>query len=364
MDMNPNKNRLISLVLIISCIIIKCFSTNSGTVETAYTAVFFTEISLFLRKLLGWIPFSMGDVFYGFAAAWIFYKLGLLFLFLIRNKEKKELFFQIRHQGHRLFNGVCVIYILFNVLWGINYNRKGISWQLDLPRLDYTAKELMQLNDMLVSRVNETKMLCLKQSKPYPSEASLFASVSEAYAIANQTYHFMPYQNPSLKRSMWGWFGNYSGFTGYYNPFTGEAQVNTTVPPFLHPFISCHEVAHQLGYAKEMEANFVGYLAATSSPEPLFQYSAYLDLFLYANRNLYTTDSTAAKTYRKQLIIPVKKDIKTLILFSQSHRGMLEPVVNWFYAKYLQSNQQPQGLLSYDEVTGLLIAYHRKYGRL
>jgi hypothetical protein len=34
------------------------------------------------------------------------------------------------------------------------------------------------------------------------------------------------------------------------------------------------------------------------------------------------------------------------------------------YGKYLQNNQQPSGILSYDEVTGLLIAYYKKNGTL
>ncbi len=59
------------------------------------------------------------------------------------------------------------------------------------------------------------------------------------------------------------WLGNYLGFTGYYNPFTGEAQVNTTVPQFLLPNIALHEMGHQIGYAKEDEANFSAYLAAS-----------------------------------------------------------------------------------------------------
>ncbi len=69
---------------------------------------------------------------------------------------------------------------------------------------------------------------------------------------------------------MYSYLGNYLGFTGYYNPFTGEAQVNTTVPLFVQPFTTCHEIGHQLGYAKENEANFAGYLAAKSSPDAGF----------------------------------------------------------------------------------------------
>ena len=161
---------------------------------------------------------------------------------------------------------------------------------------------------------------------------------------------------------MWGKLLNYTGVTGYYNPFTGEAQVNTSVPAFLQPYIACHEVAHQLGYAKEMEANFVGYLTAVSSTDSLFHYSAYLELFMYANRNLYSADSVSANHYRNQLSEPVRKDIKEWVLFNKNHKSILEPVTSWMYEKYLLGNKQPQGILSYDEVSGYLIAYLKKNG--
>lgn len=163
---------------------------------------------------------------------------------------------------------------------------------------------------------------------------------------------------------MWGWLGNYTGFTGYYNPFTAEAQLNTTIPKFLHPFIACHEVAHQLGYAKEMEANFVGYLAAANSDNSLLHYSVYLDLFVYANRNLYFTDSTASKIYRDALSEAVVADLKEWSRFNKNHQSIAEPIVSWVYGKYLQGNEQPDGVLSYDEVTAFIIAYYKKFGRI
>jgi hypothetical protein len=220
------------------------------------------------------------------------------------------------------------------------------------------------MNGLLIEKLNASKQVLLATHQPYPSSKNLFEGVRKAYAALGKNYPFLQYKNESLKSSSWGWFGNYAGFTGYYNPFTGEAQVNTTVPKFLQPFISCHEVAHQLGYAKEMEANFVGYLAATSSTDPLFQYSVYLDLFNYANRNLFITDSAAAKGYRNKLIPPVKEDIREWIRFNQRNRSLLEPVVRWGYGLFLQSNEQPQGILSYDEVTGFLIAYYKKIGKI
>jgi hypothetical protein len=185
-----------------------------------------------------------------------------------------------------------------------------------------------------------------------------------AYQSASLTFPFLSYHPVSLKSSLWSNLLNYSGVTGYYNPFTAEAQVNTSVPSFLQPYIACHEVAHQLGYAKEMEANFVGYLAALSSPDTLFHYAAYLELFMYANRNLYSVDSISAKHYRDQLSLPVRKDIRAWILFNKNHESVLEPITRWVYEKYLFGNKQPQGILSYDEVSGFLIAYLKKNGTI
>ena len=163
---------------------------------------------------------------------------------------------------------------------------------------------------------------------------------------------------------MYGLAGNYFGFTGYYNPFTGEAQVNTKVPKFILPYTTTHEIAHQLGYAKEEEANFVGYLTATSSTDTLFHYSAYLDLFVYANRQLFFVDSVAAKDFAKQLIPEVKADIKEWREFLRRHKNPLEPVIRWAYGNYLKANQQPKGMTSYDEVIADLIAFYKKYGRI
>src|SRR6185295_8496826 len=100
-------------------------------------------------------------------------------------------------------------------------------------------------------------------------------------------------------------------------------------------YTTCHELAHQIGYAKEDEANFAGYLAATSSTDTLFHYSTYLDLFLYANREVYFIDSVAAKQGFMQLSPGVKRDIKELRDFLIKHRSFVDAWVTWAYGKYL-----------------------------
>ena len=161
---------------------------------------------------------------------------------------------------------------------------------------------------------------------------------------------------------MFSYLGDYLGYTGYYNPFTGEAQVNTTVPVFVQPFTTCHEMGHQLGYAKENEANFAGYLSGKSSGDPAFTYSVYFDLYSYGIRELYGRDSVLAKELIKRKPLQVKKDIIALRQFYTKYENPIEPYIRALYGQYLIANEQPSGMQSYNEVMAFLVAYYKKYG--
>lgn len=340
---------------------IKLFSLNSAWVERYYSNGVYPYISRALRFLLGWLPISLGDIAYGLAVLWIIYNTAKL----VRLAFKRQLGRARLWRATKRLAGIgLVVYVVFNLLWGLNYNRRGIAQQLGLKMGKYGREELVNINQLLLQKVNTHRLTLQQQGAGYPNNQQLFHQVNDAYKAAEGKWPFLSYQPQSLKSSLWGWLGNYTGFTGYYNPFSGEAQVNTTVPRFLLPFTSCHEVGHQLGYAKENEANFAGYLAAASSPDTLFKYSVYLDLFLYANRNLFWVDSAAANGYRQQLAPPVIADLEAWQRFNRRHRNPVEPVVRWFYGLYLRSNQQPQGLLSYDAVTAFIIAYYKKFGEV
>ena len=123
-------------------------------------------------------------------------------------------------------------------------------------------------------------------------------------------------------------------------------------------------MAHQLGYGDESEANFVGYLAASASDDPLFHYSAYLDLFNYANGELFMRDTVAARKHYRGLDTLVRADIQFARRFFMQYRSRMEPVVKFFYGQYLKANHQPRGVDTYDEVNGWLIAYRKKYQKL
>lgn len=351
----------LGLTILGSIVIIKAFAHNNFHVEHYYSREIYHYYALLLRFLFGWIPFSLGDMLYLAAGIWGVFKITRNLMGLFKGKFTKAILYT---KFAKLALWMGSIYIIFNLEWGLNYNRKGIAWQLQLQTTPYDTSDLKMIQGLLLDKVNQTKKVLVGKSSSYPSNKILFSRAEACYRKAASSLPFLSYQNLSVKSSFYGKLGDYLGFTGYYNPFTGEAQVNTTVPQFLRPYVTLHEMGHQLGYAKEDEANFSGYLAAANGKDTLFQYSAYLDLFVYANRELFYLDSTAARGYARQLIPPVVADLREWRRFNEAYTSKLEPAVNWIYGKYLEENQQPKGLRSYNAVVEMLIAYYKKFGKI
>lgn len=343
------------------CIGIHLFSANADWVENYYTNGSYPVLTEILRYTFGWLPFSIGDIVYGVVFIWLVYKMiyGIKLLY-----QKKVTGKSFKQGLMKWITVLLALYLIFNLFWGINYDRKGIAQQLGLQQEKYTLVELKYIDSLLLKKANESKAGLLKKNESIKTDKEIFSGAINAYSQIQGQFPFLAYRARSVKRSYWGWLGNYLNFTGYYNPFTGEAQINTTVPKFLQPYTTCHEMAHQLGYAKENEANFVGYLAASASKDTLFNYSVYLDLFMYANRTLWQVDSSAAKNFAHQLLPEIKMDLKEWRIFMLRHQNPIEPGIKWLYGKFLQGNGQPSGMLTYDEVTGLLIAYEKKYGKI
>jgi Protein of unknown function (DUF3810) len=358
------KQWILGGALLLCCVVINLYSQSNYRVENGYSAGFYRSFSNFFRLIFGWIPFSIGDFIYGGIVIYALVKMCQLTKFLFTQKKNNNIGSLLKKTLFSTFVKCCLLYIFFNIFWGINYNRLGIASQLNINVEKFSIEELKNINIILVEKINDSKIVLLKNKTTYPTNSELFLQTKNAYINLSKKYSFLNYKNESIKSSMWGWLGNYTGFLGYYNPFTGEAQINTTVPKFTQPFTACHEVAHQLGYAKEMEANFVGYLAAAASTDTLFRYSVYLDLFTYSNRTLYFADSASALECRKKLLPEVVSDFKERRRFNDAHRSFIEPIISYLYGKFLEQNQQPMGILSYDEVTAFIIAHYKKFGNI
>ena len=357
--------KLIRISIITSFSILALFiffiSDNHEWIEKNYSTGFFPYLSKGLRFVFGWVPFSIGDIIYLLVIISVLWQIGK---FIVRLFHKKDSW--AKKLSPLLAAGMIllVVYVYFYMFWGLNYYRKGIEHQLGLKNNKFEKQQLIELNKALLIKLNATKEICVAKKDTTMSSERVFRSAYDGYKNLEQRFSFIKYRNASLKPSLFGKAGNYIGFQGYYNPFTGEAQINTQIPNFVQPFVTSHEMAHQIGYASESEANFVGFLAATNSSDTLMQYSAYLDIFLYSIGNLRAVDSIATKEITKQLKESVRQDIRTERNFAIKHRTFLQNWTDIFYDFYLRNNRQRNGIGSYNEVTGWLVAYRNKFKNL
>jgi Protein of unknown function (DUF3810) len=348
---------LFALAALALCI--KIFSFFPAAVERYYSNGMYPVISRGLRWLFGWIPFSVGDILYTIVAIWLLMAIFRLIKAIVQKRINTAMLLRL---GVRVMTACLWIYVIFNLNWGLNYNRLGIGYQAQLNATTYSTQEVDQLVKVLIDRLNQLRTASIAERNPLLHKRTLFKKSFGAYQDPSGEVPFLKYGGQSVKPSIYSYLGNYLGFTGYYNPFTGEAQVNTTVPVFVQPFTTCHEIGHQLGYAKENEANMAGFLVAKHSSSAAFRYSAYFDLYMYAMRDLYLRDSADAVRLHLQLSPNVREDLVELRKFNNRHVGLLEPAIRVLYAQFLMANQQPGGMESYNQVVALVIAYMRRYG--
>jgi hypothetical protein len=347
----PNRSWII---LLAGVVLVRLSTLEPEWVEKYYSTGIYPHSSRLMRYLTSWLPFSAGDILYVIAGLALLREI-VLWLRTIKNKAVKRAWVLQKVSNYiRIF---LSIYLVFNLLWGMNYNRTGIAGQLGLQLDDTSDTELSELAAALIQKTNT-----LRPVEPEIGFDWSAALASKAYQGVNSKYPFLESHPVSLKPSIFGAVGNYMGYSGYYNPFSGEGQVNTKVPGFLIPFVSCHEMAHQAGYAKENEANFVGFLAARESEDSAMRYSAYLNMFLYANSELRRVDSMAAKKNMDQLAPAVKKDIEQYRKWLRSYDTPLGDLVDVIYNQYLKLNEQPAGRRTYNLVVIWLLAYYRQQG--
>lgn len=348
-------------ILFLVALFIKLFSLNESWVEQYYTYGFYPVLSTTLRWLFGWIPFSIGDLLYVGAFIFLVLKAWKLIHLMAKRIVKEYLSWILFRKYLKL---VLWIYIIFNVGWGLNYNRQGIAHQLGLEVKRYSKEDLFRLTAVLHNRLNlyAARVDTVKRMA-FNNNRSLFRQGVQNYELVKNQYPFLRYRPTSLKASIFSPMGHYFGFTGYFNPFTSEAQLNTEEPVFLKPFVVDHEIAHQLGYGKENEASFVSYLACRNSPDINYRYSVYYELYFNAFIEcLATRDTVFINQLRKTIHPLVKRDKYEQVQYRLKKRNRMQPYVTDFYDNYLRLNNQPSGMATYNEVTAWLVAYMKRFG--
>jgi len=335
-------------------ILIKWLGSYPEFIETFYSKGLYPIISGLWRTLLGWIPFSVGDVLYA-----LLILLGVGYIVTNRFAIKKNFLGFLRDIAMVL----SVAYFTFHLLWGFNYYREPLSKTLEIGA-NHSQEDLINLIGQLVQKTNETQFKITRDSSkfvevPY-TKKEIFELTIGGYESLEKKIPLFSYNPPSIKNSIFSTALTYMGYGGYLNPFTNEAQANGRLPNFRFPVICGHEIGHQLGFSAENETNFIGYLVTVNNDNIYFKYSAYAYALSYCLNDLAKRDPDAFKSYYDKLNPGVKKNYTEIADFWRAHENPLEPVFKSIFNTFLKANNQKEGIKSYNAVVSLLINYYRK----
>ena len=324
-------------------------------IETYYFNGFYRPFSMCLRYISCFFPFAFGNIIYGLFICFSIY-------FMVRTISKlwkQEIPWQVIPL--KVINFILLLFIIFKLFWGLNYHRPPIAKKLDIKDEKYHTEELVALANYFLVKLNTLKPQ-IDSSKARPKQYHIAQLQKEAL----KTYHKLAainnvfaYPEPCVKPCLFDNFITKSGIEGYYNPLSGEANINMKLVPFVLPFIVSHEIAHQTGIAKEDEANLIGYLVAINSRDINFRYAGYYSIFGNVLREIRLKSPENFELIVLQLDPSVKKDFDTEIKFWLKHNASLSKYMGTAFDKILKLNSQQKGIKSYQDIVLWLYNFHK-----
>ena len=310
-----------------------------------------------LGRLSSLAPFSVAELLLGLAAAGLLVYIIHSVICLLRRPER----------GRRLYllvltlaSFALAVYAGFCLLWGVFYYGDDFAARSGLKNEPVSVEELETVTAYFAA-------LCNRYAEEVPrDENGCCASEREAIlakspAVYTEAARLYPCLEGPALRAKGVFFSrvmSYTDFSGFFFPFTGEANVNTDFPPGFFAATVAHELAHQRGVAKEQEANFCAVLASLAYGDADYCYSAALLAYTHLGNALYSADYEAWHAVYGMLSEPVLCDLAASRDYWAQFETPVQTVSNTVYEGFLHSYDQTLGLKSYGACVDLLVNYY------
>lgn len=368
------KTKYFSLILFPIALLLNFIASKiPNIVEKYYSQVINKVIVQVLSKISGIFPFSLYEIT-------IYIIIISVFLFLCSTvftvfNKKKNLKAFLKNSILNILSIVSIVYFLFVVLWGINYNRIPLETTLinkynlenntSIKSKQHSVKELTKLYKFLVTKANEARRHTLQDKDGVvKSNTDYRGIINRAQLGYDNILDILPSVSDSYSKAKYVISSNlmcYTGITGIYFPFTGEANVNIAIPDLYIPCTVEHEMAHQRGFASEDEANFIAYITSIKHADIDFKYSGYILALNYTASALSKVDYDAYVEISAGISDSVRRDLKNESEFWKKYEGKIDKISNEFNDSYLKANGIVEGTQSYGKMVDLLLTYYELY---
>lgn len=274
---------------------------------------------------------------------------------------------QTEHRGSVVYRFaltvICVIltvYAGFCLLWGVNYHADSFQQRSGIYERESSVEELERVTAYFARHLSAAadEVQRDENSAFAEDEAAIFAYSTQVYNHLYDEFPFLCLHDHTPKAFSLSRVMSALDFTGFYFPFTGEANLNVDCPQSFLPATIAHEMAHQRGIASEQECNFLAVLASTGSDNAAYRYSGWLMGYVYLGNALYRADEDAWRAIRDTLPDTVRIDLYENNAYWAQFEGPVKDTAQSVYDGFLKSQGDARGVQSYGTVVDLLMTYY------
>ncbi len=334
--------------------------------ETVYSQRIFRLINQGLSTATGILPFSLGEfLLYASIVALAVY----IVLIAVRAVLAKKHWWRVLlRRVIALGCAASMLYALFIGLWGFNYARQPLGDTLALDTSPATVQELYSTCAALLQRASSLRFDVPKNEDgvfaPDQARDEIMRGTEALYNKAAEATGngFLGGSYGRAKPVLYSTGLSWAHITGIYFPYTGESNVNSGIPDLLFAATCLHETAHQRGFAREDEANFLAYYVSSYSGDTSTLYSATMLALIHAMNQLYDADSDRYYTLRVTYTEGMNRDLAAYSQFWQQYEGPVSETAETVNNNFLKANMQQDGVKSYGRMVDLLIGLWRKDG--
>jgi hypothetical protein len=331
----------IAAFLVFCCIRL---AVNHGQyVETWYSERLYPIISVVLSTISRLIAVSLWDIFW------------MIIIILVMSGLLLVIFGRIKPGWYLLKIGqaTSIIYVVFYISWGFNYFRPGIETRIGMETVKRNEKMFRSVLDTVIEEANRNFVVVKTSSY---SEINNLVELSYRDNSKELGIKY-PNGHRRTKTMLFSTLLIKFGISGYFGPFFNEVHLNHYILPSDYPFTLAHEKAHQFGMASEAEANLAAFIVCTTSEDKKLRYSAYRNILLY-----FLSDASVLKDY-PEYVKKIDKRVMTDLRFRGNYyrrlrNKTLEKLQSIVYNIFLKSNHVSKGVLSYNQVVGLVIDWY------
>ena len=303
------------------------------------------------------VPYSVAELVMALAAL----GLVLYILFCIEHTHRRGGFFrQVYRFVLTLACLAAMVYAGFCVLWGVYYYGDDFITRSGLRQEEISTEQLSLVTAYFAGLANTYSAYVPRGEDGACAldREAVLARSGEVYAPLEQDFPCLAGAPLRAKGVRLSRVMSDLDFTGFFFPFTGEANVNTDFPSALFPVTVAHELAHQRGVAKEQEANFVAVLACLRYGDAEYVYSASLLAYTHLSNALLSADHAAWEQIRAGVNEAVRCDLDASRRYWAAFETPVQEVSNTVYESFLHSYDQTLGLQSYGACVDLLVKYY------